>query len=150
MTAGVLLIDAAARVAIDALVARARQHPVPLEVVMAGAVAPDKPNVSLADRKPGFERPPSDTLVLGTYRVSFSFEHQPAGLCGHLSASSPDSSKVPGPEVMEMLATEFGFRGSWPGDCHVWLEEFAPGHRAVNLVWLAEEGEDGPVREVRG
>jgi len=135
VTAGILLIDAAARAAIDQARERAKTHVISREVLEAGA-APGKFNVTLADRKPGFERPPSEHLVLGTYRVAFSLEDQPMGLCAHLSASSPAAGKVPGPEVMEVLAREFGFAGDFPQEVRVWLEEFDPGHRAVNLLWV--------------
>jgi hypothetical protein len=55
----------------------------------------------------------------------------------HLSASSSNKKKVPGLEVMKMIAQEFGF-----SDCpplrpgRVWLEEFEKGWRAVNIVEL--------------
>jgi len=135
VTAGILLIDAAARAAIDQARERAKTHVISREVLEAGA-APNKFSVTLADRRPGFERPPSEHLMLGTYRVAFSLEDQPMGLCGHLSASSPDPGKVPGPEVMEVIAREFGFVGDWPQEVRVWLEEFDPGHNAVNLLWV--------------
>jgi hypothetical protein len=132
---GVLVISDDDRQRIAEMIRRAREHPIPLETLMAGAINPSKVNVQLADRKPGFERPPSDHMMLGTYRVAFSFECQPVGLVRHLSVSSASIDKVPAPVVVEMIANEFGFGH---GPRKFWMEEFDPGHYAVNVIDIAE------------
>lgn len=133
----VLVIDAAARAAIAEAIKRAEAHPLPLEFIRAGAVEPGKAELKLADRKPGFARPASEQVIIPHgYRVAFSIEEQPIGLCGHLSISVDAHGKLPSPEAVSMIAKEYGI--TWPGaaDATTWLEEFEPGHRAVNLVAL--------------
>jgi hypothetical protein len=146
MTQDVLIIDERRRRKIAKAIERARAKPVPVQTIVAsGYPAHEVGNLSLADRKPGFERPPSEHIMLGTYRVAFSFEEQPGGMCAHLSASSPDPGKVPGPDVLDALLREFGFAGNFrnPHDCLIWLEEFDPGHRAVNVVWVVSKNAVG-------
>jgi len=133
---GVLIINETLRRLIRAAVARARQRPVPWEAVAAGAVMDDKPTLTLAERVPGFKRPPSEFLTLGTYEAAFSFEYQPAGLLRHLSVACTKRGRVPTEIVVKRIAEEFGFVGAVG---RVWLEEFEPGHFAVNVVELVEE-----------
>lgn len=129
---------AAIKVALDA----ARDDPTPLEIVAAHGKSHTK-NLMFADipEKTRNElRPRSKQVMLGTYRAAISFEHQPGGLCRHLSVSSHQAGKVPLPEVMGMIAVEFGFSG-WPlkRDGMVWAEEFLPGHMAINVLELDHE-----------
>lgn len=93
----------------------------------------------IKDRKPGveeyLEKRSVQRLMLGTYRVSFSFEEQPAGVVRHLSISSHHRGKMPGPHVMALVIPEFGFSGmplKRPG--RSWVEEFEPGRFAVNVA----------------
>jgi len=133
---GVLIITETHRRRIREMITAARARPVPWETMRPGAVLDDKPVLTLAERVAGIERPPSQHIILGTYRVAFSFEYQPAGLLRHLSVSSERPGKVPTPIVVERIAREFGFY-----DCaeqSAWLEEFDPGHYAVNIVELVE------------
>ena len=142
MSSGVLVINDENRAAIRKLIERARAKPIPIEVLKAAAT-PAKFKVDLADRKPGFEQPPSEHIMLGTYRATLSFEQQPAGLCAHLSVSSARTDKVPSPIAMQMVAREFGFTGRFPEDCHVWTEEFDPGHYAINMLWIVVPAQEG-------
>jgi hypothetical protein len=75
--------------------------------------------------------------MLGTYRAAISFEEQPAGILRHLSVASHAKGKVPGIEVVAMVVEAFGFSG-WPlvRPGRIWLEEFEPGHMAVNVLEL--------------
>lgn len=66
------------------------------------------------------------------FRVVFSLEEQPSGLCRHLSVSVT-GDKYPNEHAVELLAREFGFeqpKEQWL----TWLEEHV---RAVNVVELA-------------
>ncbi len=140
MGTGVLIISAAERTAIKAALERARAKPISLALIQQNAVE-DKPVVNLADRKPDLIRPPSEHVMLGTYRAAVSFEQQPSGLCCHLSVSSAKPGRVPGPEVLQMVASEYGCTIDADGklDAIMWMEEFDPGHYAVNMVWLVEQ-----------
>ena len=96
-------------------------------------------NVSAERRAEFLRQYPSQHLLLGSYTACLSFEEQPHGLVRHLSVSSAKPGKVPNEHVMAMLAPEFGF-SSWPPTrpYTVWVEEFAPGHMAINLAELAD------------
>ena len=131
----VLVIGRRERHRIDEMKKRASRRPIPLEIVRKGSADPT-PTLMLKDRKPGFERPPSEHMMLGSYRVAFSFEHQLFGLCRHLSVSAPKAGTAPPPVIVEMIAKEFGFREFPPSLGRVWLEEFDPGHMAINVVEL--------------
>lgn len=141
---GVLLIDEKARTVIAKAIEKARARPTPWVPELADAT-PDN-LLPLDRRRPGTfelrEKYPSQHMMLGTYHVAISFEHQPAGLFRHLSVSSQMRGKVPGLEVMEMLVQEFGFSG-WPlqRPNRVWMEEFEPKRHAVNVIELENEGQ---------
>jgi hypothetical protein len=131
------MIGATERERIAEIMARARTNVLPLALVAQGKQ--DKTSLlKLEDRKPGFERPPSDHIVFpGGYRAAFSMEEQPAGLCTHLSISVEGRSKkgmMPSPQAVAMIAEEFGV--PYP-PAHSWIEEFDPGEFAINLVSLA-------------
>ena len=138
---GVLLIGPSEQAEIDAALKRAIANPIPWAVMQAIAMGDDKPTLAMRERPEGTtelrKKYPSQPVLLGTYLAAISFEHQPAGLMRHLSVSSKRRDKVPGPEVMAMVAEAFGFSG-WPphGPSRVWLEEFEPGRNAVNVVEL--------------
>jgi hypothetical protein len=129
-----LLIDLDARERIAIAIGKARANVIPWEVLAPGIVGEDKPGIALKDRKPGYERPDSEHLLLGSYRVAISFEQQPAGLVRHLSVSVPTVGRVPNEAAMRLLCEEFGFAGFPPIFGRVWLEEFDPGHHAINVV----------------
>jgi len=143
---GILIITEVHRRRIAKMIAAARERPVPWELMAPAAKRDDRPVMTLAERVPGIERPPSQHIILGTYRVAFSFEYQPAGLLRHLSVSSERPGKVPTPAVVDRIAKEFGFEfsseavvaGTSTAQGRAWLEEFDPGHYAVNIVELVE------------
>jgi hypothetical protein len=138
----VLLISRRERHRIAELIKRARRRPIPLSLIIKGDPGPT-PTLMLKDRVPGIERPPSEHIMLGTHRIAFSFEHQPIGLCRHLSVSVPMPGRAPLPEVVAIIAKEFGFSEFPPSLGRVWLEEFEPGHMAVNVVELVEPSTQG-------
>jgi hypothetical protein len=143
---GVLIVDAKVKAEIAAMIERARAKPVPLSVVREGAIPGDKTEVTLADRKPGFERLPSQHIILGSYRAAFSIEEQPHGFCRHLSISARRPGSVPNIPVIEKVAKLFGFVFEEvvdPPVGRVWLEEFEPGHHAVNIIQLIGERTEG-------
>jgi hypothetical protein len=130
----VLVIGAAERKQIKKLIEEELKHPLPLSMVSKG-FGDDRALLHLAERQPGFERPAASHIVFpGGYRVAFSFEEQPIGLCSHLSISVMGRKRkgmMPSPEAVEMICEEFGvpfppLRG--------WTEEFEPGEYAINLV----------------
>lgn len=137
----VLIMNAENDAAIRAAVKAARKAPLPWEELQVIADSPPTDHLDLADRKDGVEelrrKYPSQHVVLGTYHCAISFEQQPAGLFRHLSVSSANKSKVPGMEVMTVIAEAFGFSSFPPSRPNrIWAEEFAPGHRAVNVIEL--------------
>jgi hypothetical protein len=139
----VLMIGATERARIAGMIAYAKAHPILFDTIRAGAVA-DTETVKLRDRKPGFERPPSQHVVFpGGYRAAFSVEQQPPGLYSHLSISVEGRAKkgmMPSPEAVAMIAEEFGV--PFPAD-KMWMEEFDPGEYAINLISLYAPTEEG-------
>jgi hypothetical protein len=138
-----LVIDFRVRAMIDAAVARARANPTPWEVLAPFAVADAGPELKLSDRKTGnaelaealVRRSQFVDIPVG-YLAAISFEHQPGGLCRHLSVSVDTSAKGALPHMLAvgMIAEAFGFR---PGaERRIWIEEFAPGERAINVIEL--------------
>src|SRR5215831_3978359 len=105
----VLYIDDEVRRAIARMVERARARPVPWELMRQCATDDPSFELPLDRRPPGLERPPSEHLRIGKYRVAFSFEEQPAGIFRHLSVSVPRAGKTPHPAAVGLLAQEFGF-----------------------------------------
>lgn len=140
----VLMIGATEREKIAKIVAYARAHPVPLAVIRDG-IMDDTHVLELKDRKPDtVVRPASQHIMLpGGFHAAFSIEEQPFGFCTHLSISVEGRAKtgmMPSPQAVQMIAKEFGV--SFPPD-KGWIEEFAPGEYAVNLVSLYAPKQEG-------
>lgn len=103
--------------------------------------------LTLADRRPDLPpRPPSaQVLIPFGFRAALSFEDQPAGISCHLSISLDTPGLLPIPLACQMIAEEFGFNygdminAAKEGNCSIWLEEFAPGHEAVNILWVEQQ-----------
>ena len=78
------------------------------------------------------------------HAVIFSIERQAKGPCRHLSVSVSTPGRLPAIPVVQLIATELGFRAaaitadSLAGQLKVWLEQIAPGHEAVNLAEYIE------------
>ena len=101
---GVLALNEEVLRDITAAVERARKKPIPWEVLKSRAVDDPAPYLKLADRKPGLRPTPEMVDVPVGYRLNISFEVQPAGLCEHISVSSPDPvNNVPNEHAMAML-----------------------------------------------
>jgi hypothetical protein len=134
---GALVISNEVKARVAAAIARARAKPLPLEMIeRATTVATQGMVLKLEDRQPGLERPPSEHVMMGSYRAAVSFEQQPAGLCIHLSISTAKPGQVPGREVCEIIAELYGV---YPPDAErIWLEEFDPEHYAVNFLLLCK------------
>jgi hypothetical protein len=138
----VLIIDEEEKAAIAEAMRKAREHPIPLNVLMDVAVADETDTLdSTTPKRMEFLRKyTSQQIMLGTYRAAFSYEYQPAGLFKHLSVSSHKKGKVPGVEVMKMIMEEFGFSGiPLKKMGRMWTEEFEPEWHAVNVVEITEE-----------
>jgi hypothetical protein len=137
-----LVIGAPEHAAIQAAIARARQHPVPrAEFERLGV--PDKFHVTLADRV-GKRVTSSEHVILPNgYRLSISFEEQPtAGLCIHISISVRGT--LPNPWAAEMIAKECGIPFSPDGSSgvHIWVEDFIAGAevgKAINMVHKVQQ-----------
>jgi hypothetical protein len=131
----VLAIGPTEREQIKKLIQEELKHPLSLSDVTSKGLNDDRITLSLAERQPGFERPQSSHIILpGGYRCALSFEAQPIGLCSHLSISvmgRPKKGMMPSPEAVQMICEEFGvpFHAN-----RTWMEEFAPGEFAINLV----------------
>src|SRR5262245_43532071 len=98
-----LIIDDKTRAELKAANKRAEANPISAAVLKAGAVAPTKHEIKLSDRKPGFERPPSEHILIPVgYRVAVSVEEQPFGLARHISISVEKRGKTPNPAAVEM------------------------------------------------
>jgi hypothetical protein len=133
-----LLITTEVKAEIAVAIVNARRAPVPIDVVKAMAT-PDKTTITLADRPPGFSPASQHVDIPIGYRAAISFEEQPAGLVRHLSVSVDTPGNYPNVPAVQMIAHEFGIEWSPDSDdVRVWLEEFDPGHFAVNLVGLID------------
>ena len=130
---GVLLINDEVKAEIAKMIERARARPVTWEQMKGGALIGHDGTVQLKDRKPGYARPPSENIIIGTYRAAFSIEQQPtAGMCRHLSVSTLKPGTIPNLPVLNELMSLFGFNPDY--EIAIWSEEFDPGHLCVNLV----------------
>jgi hypothetical protein len=73
-------------------------------------------------------------LIPAGYMVTFSIETgHPAGVCRHMSMSSPRRHHVPTPDAVWMVCEELGFVDGL-GACKVWLEDLDDGEKAVNVA----------------
>jgi hypothetical protein len=151
---GILKIGEEEVRALHDAMARARARPVTIEKVMqvAGAVDQSADTVTLADREkiPSLARFSQHVDLPVGYRVSISFEEQPAGMCLHLSMSSGTPGKVPGPDAVTMVLTAIGIpreKINLYNSGRVWIEDFLingkPGGKAVNVVVLMDDGPAG-------
>lgn len=134
----VLAIGPDEQKAIEALVAKATATPIPLEIIQELAKGFDPADVSTRRTAEGKYLPSEFTIdIPDGYRVTYTHEMQPGGLCRHLSVSV-SSEKLPSGAAVMMLMSDFGFRGPIEM-CATWLEEYAAGFQAVNIVELVDE-----------
>lgn len=115
----------------------ARANAIPWEQLKDYVLDSNREVVKLGDRPKGFERVQSQNVLIPVgYRAAISFEEQPAGILKHLSISVATKGKIPNVHAIIMIAEEFGFAVGKAGEGRTWLEEFAPGHFAVNLIQI--------------
>lgn len=110
--------------AIKQLIEYARTHPYSrekLQLIVDGM-----------EQAPGDIKPYSISLPVG-FKVVFTIEDQPMGICKHLSVSVDDPKKLPSPEAINMIAEEFGFVGTVENMEYgtVFLEEES---NAINII----------------
>jgi hypothetical protein len=124
--AQVLLIDQRRKARLLALRAYAEANPVTSDKVklMAEGKLPPVGDSGLFQAE----------IPLG-YRVVFSIEEQPAGLCRHLSLSVAKHGCLPNPRAIEELMGYLGFRGGIQ-KCKVWLEH----KHAINVLQPLQGG----------
>lgn len=130
-----LIIGDDERKAIGAAVERAAARPISLATIERDSklVPQGKGNLTLEDRAGVPGRPESEHVYLpGGYRASISFEEQPIGLCRHLSVSVDTAGMLPNMLAVGMIAEAFGFVAGM--ERQIWVEEFDPGHHAINVV----------------
>lgn len=130
-----LLINDDTRTMVRKQIALARKNVLDLETVAAMAV--DLPAGGVSDfagrnmRPPRIHQPIAITIPIG-YECAVSYEMQPPGLCIHLSISVERGYLIH-PTAFEAIAKLYGVV---PPFETYWLEEFEPGHHAVNAVAL--------------
>lgn len=125
-----LILDPPTRAAIAAADARARAAPLPWAVLQEFVQFKDLPHVTLADRRGGEPPRSEQVLIEYGYRAAISYEMQPAGLIKHLSISVDEPGKLPHPLAIQEIMAAFGIEQP----DNAWLEEFDPGHEAINIV----------------
>jgi hypothetical protein len=137
----VFIVNEKIRRQIRAKIAKARRLTTPLQTTKKYGFDDDRPTLTYGERETEFLRTyPPQSMIIGSYQIAFSFEEQPSGLYRHISVSVAQRGKTPHPTAMQMIIKEFGF------DCvldappsrpaRVWLEEFEPGHHAINVTEL--------------
>lgn len=129
-----LVLTSDVRAAVAKLVKHAKANPVSvadLRKTEAGTIPPvgDNPDHRME-------------IPLG-YLVVYSHELQPRyGLCRHLSVSIPAKNKGPGLEAVNEIAKMFGFKEGINSADHVWREDLADDHMAVNMIQRVLEGDE--------
>jgi hypothetical protein len=147
---GVLRIGQEEIKALKSAMERARAKPVTIKEIMRVARLVDQSTNTLTlvdrERSPPPERFAQQVELPVGYRVSISFEEQPAGMCLHVSMSIGAQGKVPGPEAVSLVMEAIGVENALHNG-RVWIEDFLihgkPGGKAVNVVVLMEESKAG-------
>lgn len=131
-----LLVGPELREQINALVRHAEAHP--FDQTHREADVTERP-----DNMDEIARPFTMQIPVG-YQVTFTIEIQKAGRFRHISVSVETPGGLPSQEAVEAVAELFGMGKidfdsvqTW-SDLTFWLEDFAPGHQAVNVVQLIE------------
>lgn len=130
--------------AIKAALAAARKTPVALRDGLS-VDAGDKiqhHTLALADQNDAHHLAPTyDVLIPVGYRMALCFEEQPDGLALHVSVSVDERGKMPAYAAVRALLEAAGLEwATWHAS---WLEEFAPGHHAVNVIKIIEWRAEG-------
>jgi hypothetical protein len=143
---GLLLIGEVEADAIRAAIARARKKPIPW-TVLREFVTPNQQTdtVTLADRGKLPPRQRERVLLPLGYQLSITFEEQPAGLCMHLSMSSPRVGMLPNPVAFGVVLAATGIDLQATSGARAWIEDFLidgkPGGKAFNVCLLVEPRE---------
>ena len=119
------------RNAIQRAIILAASLPVPLEVVVETRVP-----MPFA----GYTTRPSHPVVtqrahlidIGNYAVLVAFEVHPEGTVRHISITEGDGGAIPCPLMSAVLCEAFAF-SDFPPEM-VWVEEYEPGHFALNFA----------------
>jgi len=139
------IVDDAKRSEIAKAVETARSKVIPWDVLRKHAIDDPGPTLNLADRKPGAEELADRSVpvrFVGGVTAAISFEEQPAGICRHLSvALAKRPGKLVDPTLFLVIAKLFGFDTT--GQVRTWVEEFAPGEFAINIVTIEIPREEG-------
>lgn len=130
-----LMIGPEERALIAHAIELARANVIGMDALQDASVSTDMSIVKLADRKPLTPDQKESLRSYGLelpvgYTAAISFEQQPAGLCRHLSISVADPKHLPNHAAIKMISEAFGM----VDPDHAWIEEFLPGHYAVNLI----------------
>ena len=135
-----LLISPDVKERIRLAVERARHHPMSRETIKAFAILQDKPTLRLNESQPGYARPQAEHVIIPEgFQAAISFEEQAAGLCRHLSISIEKADALPSPPAVDLIAKTFGFKTPLALRSRIWIEDYGPGRRAVNVVQLADD-----------
>lgn len=82
----------------------------------------------------GFDKNLRLELPFG-YRIVYSIEEQPKGKVRHLSVSVSTPGKLPNPVVVDEIMNLLGYKYKLAEKkALAKLEEFAPGHEAINIL----------------
>ena len=75
------------------------------------------------------------TMIAGDFRIVYTHEDQPIGMCRHISVSVYSNPSIkPSDEAMSFICKEFGFINELT-DMPNWIEKFGPGSEyAINVL----------------
>jgi hypothetical protein len=151
----VIVIGDAEKAALRDAYEWAKAHPLTLQQVMAMATPHQETDtVTLAERDAVEARHPQASdyqrmveLPPG-YRVNISCEEQPAGMCLHLSISTPTPDRsVPDPAKVAFVLDALGLSAAEPSPMRQWVEDFLidgkRAGRAVNVVLVLAPAQGG-------
>jgi hypothetical protein len=138
-----LIIGAEEKAAITTLIALAGLNPISADDLRAAMTVEGDDLVRWKQRLDPFTM----ELPIG-FMVTYTHEHQPPGLCHHISISIDAMQKVPNQEAIAMICTAFGMSAAaalvqdpeTKSDLviAVWPEEYDTGHVAINIVELVQ------------
>jgi hypothetical protein len=77
-------------------------------------------------------------LIPVGYLISFTIEQQNPGNVRHLSMSVQEKGKLPNEHAVQEIMNHLGFEKELK-KCMVRLEEFEPGHEAINVMELIKK-----------
>lgn len=124
-----LIMDDQQRETIRGVVAYAEKHVLTADEIFS---------IAAGQKPPAGENENRVCVIPVGFVCAFSLEIQPAaGLCRHLSISVLGDGEAPNEHAVQMLASEFGFCGSFR-DWQIYLERIAADKVAVNVLQLAD------------